>query len=85
VADYTEASMNQPNDLAISFNGTIMRSDLHHASRQRHGGGRLPAGKVLKEIDVPGKMPTIICFGGPDGGTAYVTEAAWSRQSTPYF
>jgi sugar lactone lactonase YvrE len=34
-----------------------------------------PAGEVLKEIDVLGDSPTNICFGGPDGRTAYVTEA----------
>jgi gluconolactonase len=49
----------------------------------RHGKGTVvvvsPAGKVLKEIDVLGKMPTNICFGGPDGRTAYVTEAEHGR------
>lgn len=34
-----------------------------------------PAGEVLKEIDVLGKSPTNLCFGGPDGRTIYVTEA----------
>jgi len=49
----------------------------------RHGKGTVavvsPAGKVLQEIDVLGKMPTNICFGGPDGRTAYVTEAEQGR------
>ena len=44
----------------------------------RHGKGTIvvvsPAGKVLKEIDVLGKHPTNLCFGGPDGRTVYVTE-----------
>jgi gluconolactonase len=44
----------------------------------RHGKGTVvklsPKGEVLKEIDVLGKNPTNICFGGPDGRTAYVTE-----------
>lgn len=44
----------------------------------RHGKGTVvkmtPKGEVLKEIDVLGKSPTNICFGGPDGCTAYVTE-----------
>ena len=45
----------------------------------RHGKGTVvklaPAdGKILREIDVLGQMPTNICFGGPDGKTAYVTE-----------
>jgi sugar lactone lactonase YvrE len=49
----------------------------------RHGKGTVavvsPQGKVLKEINVLGKMPTNICFGGPDGRTAYVTEVEHGR------
>ena len=49
----------------------------------RHGAGTVvklsPEGKVLKEIDVLGKRPSNICFGGPDGRTAYVTEVEHRR------
>lgn len=49
----------------------------------RHGKGTVvkltPGGKVLREIDVLGEHPTNICFGGPDGRTAYVTEAKQQR------
>lgn len=49
----------------------------------RHGKGTVaklsPTGEVLREIDVLGKSPTNICFGGPDGCTAYVTEADRKR------
>ncbi|MEO8127219.1 MAG: SMP-30/gluconolactonase/LRE family protein [Bryobacteraceae bacterium] len=49
----------------------------------RHGKGTVvvvsPERKVLKEIDVLGKLPTNICFGGPDGKTAYVTEVEHGR------
>jgi sugar lactone lactonase YvrE len=38
-----------------------------------------PAGDVLQEIDVLGKKPSNICFGGPDGRTAYVTEVEHRR------
>lgn len=38
-----------------------------------------PKGEVLKEIDVLGKQPSNICFGGPDGRTAYVTEVEHCR------
>ena len=38
-----------------------------------------PAGEVLAEIDVLGKQPSNICFGGPDGRTAYVTEVEHTR------
>jgi gluconolactonase len=49
----------------------------------RHGKGTVavvsPEGKLLKEIDVLGKQPTNICFGGVDGRTAYVTEVEHGR------
>jgi sugar lactone lactonase YvrE len=49
----------------------------------RYGAGLVvklsPEGKVLKEIDVLGKAPSNICFGGPDGRTAYVTEVEHRR------
>jgi sugar lactone lactonase YvrE len=49
----------------------------------RHGKGTVavlsPDGTVLKEIDVLGPNPTNICFGGPDGKTAYVTEEKHRR------
>ncbi|HVX13460.1 MAG TPA: SMP-30/gluconolactonase/LRE family protein [Pirellulales bacterium] len=49
----------------------------------RHGKGTVvklsPVGEVLREIDILGKSPTNICFGGPDGRTAYVTEVDHGR------
>jgi sugar lactone lactonase YvrE len=49
----------------------------------RHGKGTVvklsPSAEVLKEIDVLGPNPTNICFGGPDGRTAYVTEEKHRR------
>jgi sugar lactone lactonase YvrE len=49
----------------------------------RHGKGTVakvsPDGTVLREIDVLGKRPSNICFGGPDGRTAYVTEVDHGR------
>jgi sugar lactone lactonase YvrE len=38
-----------------------------------------PQGKVHHEVDVLGKQPTNLCFGGPDGRTCYVTEAQKGR------
>jgi len=38
-----------------------------------------PTGQTLREIPVLGAQPTNICFGGPDGRTAYVTEAERMR------
>jgi sugar lactone lactonase YvrE len=44
----------------------------------RYGKGTVavlsPGGEVLREIDVLGKSPSNVCFGGPDGCTVYVTE-----------
>ncbi|NOY41776.1 MAG: SMP-30/gluconolactonase/LRE family protein [Planctomycetes bacterium] len=49
----------------------------------RHGAGIVaklsPTGELLEEIDVLGNMPSNICFGGPDGRTAYVTEVEHGR------
>jgi gluconolactonase len=49
----------------------------------RYGKGTVavlsPAGKVLREIDVLGKSPSNLCFGGPDGRTVYVTEVTKQR------
>jgi len=49
----------------------------------RHGKGTViklsPTGEELKEIDVLGPSPSNICFGGPDGRTAYVTEVKHTR------
>jgi sugar lactone lactonase YvrE len=49
----------------------------------RYGKGTVvklsPQGEVLKEIDVLGKQPSNLCFGGPDGRTVYVTEVEHRR------
>jgi gluconolactonase len=43
----------------------------------RHGKGTVvklsPAGKLLREINTLGKLPSNIAFGGKDGKTAYIT------------
>lgn len=41
-----------------------------------------PEGRIVEEIDTRGSRPTNICFGGPDGRTAYVTEAEFGRLVT---
>ncbi|WZP00226.1 SMP-30/gluconolactonase/LRE family protein [Isosphaeraceae bacterium EP7] len=52
----------------------------------RHGKGTVvimtPGGQVLHEVDVLGKSPTNLCFGGPDGKTIYVTEVEHTRLVT---
>ena len=49
----------------------------------RHGKGTVaivsPKGKLIREVDVLGKLPTNITFGGPDGKTCYVTEVERRR------
>ena len=49
----------------------------------RYGKGTVavlsPKGEVLREIDVLGKQPSNLCFGGPDGKTVYVTEVSKQR------
>lgn len=61
-----------------------MRSDVDgNLYVTRHGKGTVvklsPRGKVLREIVLPGSKPSNICFGGPDGRTAYVTEVEHGR------
>ncbi len=49
----------------------------------RYGKGTVaivsPKGEVLRDIDVLGKSPSNLCFGGPDGRTVYVTEVEHTR------
>jgi gluconolactonase len=49
----------------------------------RHGKGTVivmtPEGEILREVDVLGKFPSNLCFGGPDGRTVYVTEVEHTR------
>jgi gluconolactonase len=49
----------------------------------RYGKGTVvklsPTGEILREIDILGARPSNICFGGPDGRTAYVTEVEHQR------
>jgi gluconolactonase len=49
----------------------------------RYGKGTVavlsPKGEIIREIDVLGKSPSNLCFGGPDGKTVYVTEVTKQR------
>jgi len=69
----------------FGFDG--MRCDVDgNLYATRHGKGTVvklsPEGEILKEIDVLGQNPSNICFGGPDGRTAYVTEVQYTRVIT---
>ena len=62
------------------FNMDGMRCDIEgNLYITRHGKGTVaklsPAGEVLLEIELTGKLCTNIAFGGPDGRTCYVTMA----------
>jgi len=66
----------------FGFDG--MRCDIDgNLYATRHGKGTVvklsPSGEILQEIDVLGPNPSNICFGGPDGRTAYVTEVSKTR------
>ena len=61
-----------------------MRTDIDgNLYITRYGKGTVvkmtPKGEILREIDVLGPKPSNICFGGPDGRTAYVTEVEKRR------
>ena len=62
------------------FNMDGMRCDVEgNLYVTRHGKGTVanlsPAGEVLLEVSLTGKLCTNIAFGGPDGCTCYVTMA----------
>ena len=62
------------------FNMDGMRCDIEgNLYITRHGKGTVaklsPAGEVLMEVQLTGKLCTNIAFGGPDGRTCYVTMA----------
>lgn len=66
----------------FGFDG--MRCDVDgNIYATRHSKGTVvklsPSGEILKEVDVLGLKPSNICFGGPDGRTAYVTEVDHRR------
>jgi sugar lactone lactonase YvrE len=48
-------------------------------------GGRVlrisPNGEILREIKLPVRCPTSVCFGGPDLRTLYITSASQGRSS----
>jgi sugar lactone lactonase YvrE len=48
-------------------------------------GGRVlrisPTGEILREIKLPVRCPTSVCFGGPDLRTLYITSASQGRSS----
>lgn len=48
-------------------------------------GGRVlrisPHGEILREIKLPVRCPTSVCFGGPDLRTLYITSASHGRSS----
>jgi sugar lactone lactonase YvrE len=52
----------------------------------RYGKGTVikmtPQGELLREIDLLGKRPSNLCFGGPDGRNVYVTEVEHTRLVT---
>jgi gluconolactonase len=38
-----------------------------------------PGGEILRVVKMPDRMPTNICFGGPDMRTAYITLSTTGR------
>ena len=48
-------------------------------------GGRIvclsPTGELLREVRLPVRCPTSVCFGGPDLRTLYVTSASHGRSN----
>ena len=85
--DITEERLLENKQLLIDFPDfgfDGMRCDVHgNLYVTRYGKGVVaivtPEGKVTREIDVLGKRPSNLCFGGADGRTVYVTEVEHTR------
>lgn len=79
-ADLKRKLLKQFDDHGLDGMRTDVDGNLYVA---RYGKGTVvvlsPQGKQLREIDVLGKTPSNLCFGGPDGRTVYVTEVEHKR------
>lgn len=62
----------QPDGLAVDEGGTVWIADVSGSGAVR---GFSPGGEEVARIDVPAKMVTSLCFGGPDRRDVYIVTA----------
>jgi sugar lactone lactonase YvrE len=71
----TEADRGRPDGAAVDAQGCYWTALFEGGRIQRYA----PDGRLLAEFPVPARCPTMVCFGGPDLKTLYVTSARTGR------
>ena len=71
----TEADRGRPDGAAVDVEGCYWTALYEGGRIQRYA----PDGRLLAEIAVPARCPTMVAFGGPDLRTLYVTSARAGR------
>lgn len=71
----TETDRGRPDGAAVDQEGCYWTALFEGGRIQRYA----PDGRLLAEYPVPARCPTMVCFGGPDLKTLYVTSARTGR------
>jgi len=71
----TETDRGRPDGAAVDAEGCYWTALFEGGRIQRYS----PNGRLLAEHPVPARCPTMVCFGGPDLKTLYVTSARTGR------
>jgi sugar lactone lactonase YvrE len=71
----TETDRGRPDGAAVDRDGCYWTALFEGGRIQRYA----PDGRLLAEYPVPARCPTMVCFGGPDRKTLYVTSARTGR------
>jgi sugar lactone lactonase YvrE len=71
----TETDRGRPDGAAIDAEGCYWTALFEGGRVQRYA----PDGRLLAEFPVPARCPTMVCFGGPDLKTLYITSARTGR------
>ena len=71
----SETDRGRPDGAAVDREGCYWTALFEGGCIQRYA----PDGRLLAEYPVPARCPTMVCFGGPDRTTLYVTSARTGR------
>jgi sugar lactone lactonase YvrE len=71
----SETDRGRPDGAAVDREGCYWTALFEGGRIQRYA----PDGRLLAEYPVPARCPTMLCFGGPDRTTLYVTSARTGR------
>lgn len=71
----TETDRGRPDGAAVDAEGCYWTALFEGGRIQRYA----PDGRLLAEYPVPARCPTMVCFGGPDLKTLFVTSARTGR------